>query len=188
MVILYLTRHGETEENVAHILQGHLPGRLTEGGREQACLLRDRLLKEGFRPDAILTSDLARASETADILASPFGITPCPTRLLRERDWGELTGCDIDGIRGREFPPSVETVRAMLERAHRFVELLLRRFDGKTVLAVSHGFFARCLQAAVYGTDLCDIRAMKHTEMRCLHITKNIDRTGNAADMNAAAE
>ena len=33
---LYLLRHGETEENVQHILQGHMPGTLTETGKAQA--------------------------------------------------------------------------------------------------------------------------------------------------------
>ena len=43
MLTLDLTRHGETEENVAKILQGHLPGRLTARGLEQAAALRDEL-------------------------------------------------------------------------------------------------------------------------------------------------
>ena len=43
MVTIYLVRHGQTEENLAGVLQGHLPGRLTEKGKEQACGLIPQL-------------------------------------------------------------------------------------------------------------------------------------------------
>ena len=40
---LYLLRHGETEENVQHILQGHMPGTLTETGKAQARALAEEV-------------------------------------------------------------------------------------------------------------------------------------------------
>ena len=60
---LIIARHGETEENKKGILQGHLPGKLTELGIEQSKKLALRLKNEKI--DAIYSSDLARASNTA---------------------------------------------------------------------------------------------------------------------------
>ena len=65
---LILTRHGETEENVAGISQGQLlPGKLTDKGIEQAKKLASRLKDE--KVDAIYSSDLARSADTAKIIA-----------------------------------------------------------------------------------------------------------------------
>lgn len=65
---IVLVRHGETQWNVEQRLQGQLvpgPG-LTERGRQQAAVLASRLLRERF--DSIYSSDLRRATETADIV------------------------------------------------------------------------------------------------------------------------
>ena len=59
---LILTRHGQTEENVKRILQGHMPGKLTPLGIEQAKKLASRLKDENI--DAIYSSDLARTTDT----------------------------------------------------------------------------------------------------------------------------
>ena len=63
---LCLVRHGETEENLQRLLQGHMPGTLTANGKQQAVLLRDRLCLDNF--DVILSSDLKRVTDTVRIL------------------------------------------------------------------------------------------------------------------------
>ena len=57
---LILSRHGETEENKLHIMQGQLPGHLSELGKQQAKALAETLDKEEL--DVIVCSDLARHS------------------------------------------------------------------------------------------------------------------------------
>ena len=57
---LILSRHGETEENKLHIMQGQLPGHLSELGKQQAKALAETLDKEKL--DVIVCSDLARAT------------------------------------------------------------------------------------------------------------------------------
>ena len=89
MVELFLVRHGETQENLDGILQGHLPGRLTANGVRQAETLRRELAGERF--DVLLVSDLARTVATARVLNEAFGLPLVTTSLLRERDWGSLT-------------------------------------------------------------------------------------------------
>ena len=64
---LILSRHGETEENKLHIMQGQLPGHLSELGKQQAKALAETLDKEEL--DVIVCSDLARSYDTAMAVA-----------------------------------------------------------------------------------------------------------------------
>ncbi len=164
---LYLVRHGETEENVAHLLQGHLPGHLTEAGREQARKLRDELAAIHF--DALVCSDLLRCLDTAAIVNEPHGLPLEPTELLRERDWGIHTGCQIRTVAGG-VDASAESVEAMYARARRFLRELADRHDGQTVLAVSHGLFSRVVQGAYLGRPIREIPRMENAEVRILTI------------------
>ncbi|MGM9693641.1 MAG: histidine phosphatase family protein [Alloprevotella sp.] len=170
MIQLYLCRHGETEENVAGILQGQSPGHLTAQGCEQAAALRDRLVAEGVRFDALLVSDLARTLHTAHIVNEGFGLPLTPCRLLRERDWGSLTGRRIEEVRDMEFPKDVETVKAMHERARQFLVFLHKRHDGETVLAIGHGLFNRVIRATLSGVTIRDIPRMTNGEVCVLDV------------------
>lgn len=60
-MILYIVRHGQTEENMQAILQGHLPGNLTEQGKEQVRKAAERLAETGVEFRSIVSSDLKRA-------------------------------------------------------------------------------------------------------------------------------
>ncbi len=160
--VLWVVRHGETEENVAGILQGHLPGHLTPRGIAQAQHLAVRL--QGIPFSACYVSDLARTVATARLLQPVVGCLPMPTPLLRERDWGSLTGRKIAEVRDSVFPDDVETVEAMAARARDFVAHLLTHHRGATVLAVTHGLFARCLRATLTGRAIRDIPRMGNAE------------------------
>jgi len=71
---IILTRHGQTEENLQGILQGHLQGKLSQLGKEQARKLALRLKDEKI--DYIYSSDLARAADTAKEIAKYHPDTP----------------------------------------------------------------------------------------------------------------
>lgn len=92
MVKLTLVRHGETEENVSGILQGRMPGTLTEKGWRQIAALRDTLAAQPTPFDLMLTSPLLRAVQTANALNASLHLPLQEAPLLQERDWGELTG------------------------------------------------------------------------------------------------
>jgi len=64
MITIYLARHGQTEENISRIFQGHLPGHLTEEEKQQAVELGKCL--QDIPLDAILSSDLQRVIGTVD--------------------------------------------------------------------------------------------------------------------------
>lgn len=183
----YLVRHGETEENVAGILQGHLPGTLTARGRKQVAALRESLATAHF--DAILSSDLKRAADTAEILNEGLHLPLTLTPLLRERDWGGLTGCPYKQARVDQFPADVESLEAMFERAGRFLSFAWDNYAGQRVLVVTHGLYARCIQAVHGGLTLRDVPRMENTEVRLVEM-KNapvlVDRGVEGPDVVSA--
>lgn len=80
---IILTRHGRTEENDAGILQGHLPGTLSENGWNQARKVAERLKSETI--DYAYSSDLARSANTAKEIMKYHPETPMEfTEELRE--------------------------------------------------------------------------------------------------------
>ena len=106
---LLLVRHGETESNAEGRLQGHLDIPLSEQGRRESELLAERL--EGLSIDALYTSTLSRARDTAAIVAERIGLPAIERAELMERDLGGLAGLTGEEIRTR-YP---EYVRARAE-------------------------------------------------------------------------
>ncbi|EGG55263.1 phosphoglycerate mutase family protein [Paraprevotella xylaniphila YIT 11841] len=168
MTELYLVRHGQTEENAAQILQGHMPGHLSREGIAQAQALRDEL--KDIRFDALLCSDLKRCMDTAMILNEPHGLLLESTPLLRERDWGPFTGMDILKARTK-IDHRAEPVESMFRRAETFLLNIVSRYKDKRVLVVSHGLFCRVIQAACLGKTIRDIPRMDNAEVRRLILT-----------------
>lgn len=167
---LCLVRHGETEENLSRILQGHLPGLLTNNGRQQVMLLRDKLPLKRF--DVIVSSDLKRATDTVELLmGNQIAIPWEKTSLLREIDWGSVTGCKIEDVDFKHLPKDVETKEALFERAKRASQYLIETHAGKSVLLVSHGLFLRSLIANLTNVAICQlhtVRRMENCESRWL--------------------
>lgn len=169
---MYLTRHGQTEENVSHILQGWMPGHLSEAGIEQVQHLRDKLKDVHF--DAIVCSDLKRCIDSATIINELHHLTLTTTSLLRERDWGSLTGKNIlnevVNLKVKEFPEDVESEPQIYERALKFICFIQQHYAGKQILAVGHGMIDRYIQAAWKGTTIHEIPRMENAEVRILEI------------------
>jgi broad specificity phosphatase PhoE len=150
---LYVVRHGQTEENLNGIIQGHKPGKLTALGIEQARLLALRLKDQKF--DAIYSSDLKRAVDTCWQVARfhdvPVGYTP----LLRERCSGLFEGRRreefweaerLSGLPPVDFTPEAgENFRDLRRRAAHFLSNLQALREQKTILIVSHGGWNRML-------------------------------------------
>jgi putative nucleotidyltransferase with HDIG domain len=140
---LILTRHGETEENVLGILQGHMHGKLTENGKMQARKLADRLKEEKI--DAIYTSDLARAADTAEAISMHHDVPIFHVQELRERDHGSFTGKHKE-LLDREHPPAdSETAEAMALRVRQLLDRAYHEFPHGTVVFVGHSGINRVL-------------------------------------------
>lgn len=166
MTTLYLVRHGETKDNAAMTLQGQRQGELTPVGRTQIEELAVSLA--GIRFDAIVSSDLRRAYDSALILGSHLNLSVQTTTLLRERDWGDFTGCCVPDIEGLPLPENVESISAMENRAKALLDWIRTYYSGKVVLAVGHGIINMAIEAVLAGKPTCDIPKMSNAEYRIL--------------------
>lgn len=167
MITVYLVRHGQTEENLQRIFQGHLPGVLTAEGRQQAAGLREYL--RSLPLDAVISSDLQRVIDTVNLALDGWNLPWEKTQLLREIDWGSWTGLTIASVDTSCLPADAESKEMLYERAGRFVKYLQEHYDGKTVLVVGHGLINRSVQAQIEGVGvehLYDVPHMKNAEVR----------------------
>ena len=151
MTTLLLVRHGETDWNADGRLQGQTDRPLSDYGREQARQLAEDLQGEGF--DAIYSSDLSRARETAEIVGGRLGLRVELDPDLREKDWGNwegLTSVERDRV---EFVG--ESTEAHQERTLRALRRLSERHPGDArILVVTHGGSMRRVQASALGLAL----------------------------------
>ena len=99
MTELLLVRHGESTWNAAGRVQGQTASpELTDLGRRQAAGAAAQLLGRG--PRRLLTSDLVRARQSANIIGKALGLEPETDPLLRERHYGTWQGRNIaDAVR-----------------------------------------------------------------------------------------
>ena len=147
-------------------MQGQTQGCLTDEGRCQAALLAAEL---AVRPiDAIVSSDLQRAIDTAAVIAGPHGLEVATTPLLRERDWGSFTGRFIPSLKGETWPDDIESLEKLLSRAMLFLDFIREHYAGKTVVAVGHGIINKAVQAVFYRKQMSEIERMANAEVRTL--------------------
>ena len=133
---------------MARIIQGQKPGELTPTGIVQMEELAISLSEIHF--DAIISSDLKRAYDSAQILSRQLNHPVQTTPMLRERDWGDFTDRFFPKLKGLPMPDNVEKMEDLLNRAKSFLEWVKTSYQGMTVLAVGHGFFNKAIQAVHY--------------------------------------
>ncbi len=155
---LILVRHGETIWNAERRLQGQTDIPLSEVGRRQAHQLAARLAGEAV--DAVISSDLQRAMDTAVIIAEPHRLTVRADPRLRQShrgQWEGLTYAEIeqrypDSFRG-SAPPEGEAPESIHARVRSWLDDVQRDHVDQTVLAVSHGHILRILIALALEID-----------------------------------
>jgi probable phosphoglycerate mutase len=160
---LLLARHGETDWNRDGRWQGLSDTRLNDLGREQAEALAADL---DDAVDVVYSSDLARARETAEIVAARLGLEVRLDPRLRERGFGAWEGLTTAEIENR-FAEShrrwragegagaedAEPFAAFAARIHAFLEDAVRQHPGQTVLVIAHGGSIRVIHALATGLD-----------------------------------
>jgi len=160
---LLLVRHGETDWNRDGRWQGGSDTRLNDLGREQARELAEQL--DGSI-DALYSSDLARARETAEIVAAKLGLEVQVDPRLRERSFGSWEGLTMLEIEER-FADSHRRWRAgegagaddaeafedFFARVTEFLADVLRLHPDEEVLVISHGGSIRVIHALAAGVD-----------------------------------
>jgi broad specificity phosphatase PhoE len=148
--VLLLVRHAESSWNASGRWQGHGDPVLTELGRAQALALARDLAGESI--DAIVSSDLRRAVETAVILGEGRGLAPVLNPRLRELDlgdWEGLTRTEIENCAGevlqrfdagdREVRPGGgENLRELEARARSALREIIESHPGERLAVVTH--------------------------------------------------
>ena len=150
---LLLTRHGQTDWNVAQRFQGQSDVPLNEIGRQQANALADRLSAQPI--DIVYSSDLLRAMETAKMIMQKSGYKPdlhLDTRL-REMNFGAWEGLTYKEIKQSDpaalaawkadvsttAAPNGETLNQLSARVQSFINDLRAQYTDQTILIVAHG-------------------------------------------------
>jgi alpha-ribazole phosphatase len=163
MTQLYLIRHGRTAWNHTDRLQGWADEPLDAVGRAQAAAVADALSGVAF--DALYTSPLRRARETADLIAAPHGLRVQPDDRLRERNVGEWVGLTLDEARVRApalfegdwrvaGAPGGEAQAALAARIAAALDDIVTTYPDGTVAIVSHGGSLSALLTYVLGIPI----------------------------------
>lgn len=150
MTTILLARHGETDWNRDGIWQGWADPPLNDVGRAQARRLAEQLRETPF--DAVYSSDLQRARETAELVAKPHGVPVISDPGLREIDigsWSGLTRTEIDDRFPGGIRPDGETRDQHAARVLEAVERIARANPERRILLVTHGGTMRALHGHV---------------------------------------
>ncbi|MGZ2743730.1 histidine phosphatase family protein [Burkholderia stagnalis] len=168
--ILFI-RHGETAWNRIKRIQGHIDIPLADTGLAQAQRLAARLAREtrdGARIDAIYSSDLMRAQQTARPAADALGLPLVLREGLRERAYGVFQGHDSTEIEAR-FPDAYaawqtrdpgfepeggESQRAFYHRVLHALEPIVAAHPGGRIACVAHGGVLDCVYRFANGLEL----------------------------------
>lgn len=174
MTTIFLARHGESDWNVAKRFQGHSDRPLTERGRQQAQALADLVASEEI--DAVYTSPLSRARETAEIVTARTGLEPVALPELREVDTGSWSGLSRADVEAR-FPEGFtrwrsggsgwedgESYEEMAERVIGALRTIAEDHPDGRVLIISHGGPIRAIHAAAEGVAIKDYRRLRPVE------------------------
>ncbi|MDW8039205.1 MAG: histidine phosphatase family protein [Thermoguttaceae bacterium] len=170
---MYLVRHGATEHNLAQPprLQGRrLNAPLAPEGRRQA--ERTAQLLAQVRLEAVYTSPLLRARQTAELIALPHQAPLYEVEAFTEIDVGRWEGMDWASIRqqapqwyalfeadaGRHGYPEGENFQQVQERTVAALAQILPRHLGQAIAIVAHNVVNRCLLAHVLGIPLAQYR------------------------------
>lgn len=163
---LIVIRHGETAWNRERRLQGQLDIPLNDTGLAQAQALAAALAGEPI--DAVYSSDLSRAMQTAGPLAGTLGLAVRAEPRLRERCYGALEGmtyAEVAEQRPEDFarwqarvpdyaPDNGESLAAFHERVVEIALSLSRRHPGERIALVAHGGVLDCLYREATGMTL----------------------------------
>lgn len=150
---LCLIRHGETSWNAERRLQGHTDIPLNATGMLQARQMAQALKDIKLTFDVLYTSDLKRASDTANAVVELFGVEALVDGELRERHFGKLQGLSISEAPlkrpdiwqahiARDLEHDLgggESIQQFALRVQNALDKIQARHTGKTILIVSHG-------------------------------------------------
>ena len=168
MTEFWLIRHGQTDWNLAGRFQGHTDIPLNSRGLKQARELAAKLAATKF--DAIYSSDLKRASQTADLVGQAVCLPVIIDSRLREICQGDWEGMSLAEVRQKyEFDPAAaessadsrapggESVNEVAARMASAASDISRIHPDQRVLLVSHGLAVAALFCVSSGIPLARV-------------------------------
>lgn len=150
MGIVYVARHGETDENREGILLGQKDVRLNKKGINQAHELGKKMKELDI--DLIVSSSLIRAKQTAEIVKSYIHKTVKVRRRLKERDIGVYEGLTLKQVQQKfqkgytsemaynKTPPGGESSQAAQRRVFLAMDGVLKCYRDQNILIIGHSF------------------------------------------------
>ena len=174
MINIYITRHGQDEDNKNKILNGRRNKKLTELGIEQAKSLGQKIAETKIAFSKIYCSPLNRAQKTAQIISVEInGPKPIILPNLIEREFGMMAGKPLSGINktcspkvlhsgGIDYflePKGAETFPQLIKRGSGILKEVQSKNETGNILLVTHGDIGKMIYAAFY-----DIPWMKTLE------------------------
>jgi len=153
--VVCIIRHGETDWNSLGKLQGTEDIELNELGREQAVTTARYFEKESW--DAVVSSPLKRAYETAQIIATHLSIPMVHiVEEIKERSYGSASGL-LPEERHSRFPegiiPGQEEFEHLRQRAMIGLNKIAADFNGKRIIVVSHGGLTNSILYSISGGE-----------------------------------
>jgi len=160
---VYLIRHAESEGNIYRRAHGHYNGLLTGRASAQLEMLKSRF--DGEHIDAVYSSDLSRASDTAKAISEPRDLPIITSQALREAGlgvwedtaWGDIEYLSPEMNRNFGHDPAEwsvsgsENYEDVKSRMLSFILETAKRHDGETIALFSHGFAIRSFLCHVNG-------------------------------------
>lgn len=171
MTTLLLIRHGQSEANLQERFAGHYDSPLTDLGHAQARRTA-AFIAENYTPDAIYSSDLCRARQTAEHTAALLGLPVTDDPGLREINAGQWEGKGYTTLQadfhdayyrwwhdiGNACCTGGESVAQLTERVWEAVERIAKENDGKTVVIATHATPIRTLLWKTTGKPLSQMQ------------------------------
>lgn len=182
MTTLIFVRHGQSTSNLLRVFAGQMDFDLTELGLRQAEKIAT-FLKRSFSLDAIYSSDLKRAMQTAAPAAALYGLEIIPTPELRERSvgvWEGKTNKEIEAQfpelyrrwlkRDGSYPKGAESPEAYRTRALLAQQRILAQNQEKTVAVYTHAGIINALADIWKKTlpALCEIAVFENSSITAL--------------------
>jgi 2,3-bisphosphoglycerate-dependent phosphoglycerate mutase len=179
-------RHGQTLYNLERRYAGSIDIPLNEQGIKDSEIAAI-LLKE-YELDVVITSELRRAKQTAELLIGGRNIRIVHNKLCNERNYGRMQGLtytEVEELRPRvkyfklnnDFhslnPPEGESFTVLRRRAKLFSEFIFQNYAGSNILVVSSSAFMQQLHGVFRGTDCMESLRNEIHNLDCATFTFN---------------
>ena len=162
-MIIYLVRHGQTDWNIEHRMQGHADIPMNDTGIQQISHLADKIVEEKIRFDRLISSPLKRARKSAEIIAEKTGFKE---EIVFDNDFIERSCGTLEGeiwtpeLNLDDPKYKIEPIAELCKRAKRALDKYTFDDDEK-IMIVSHGTFLTAVRTVLsdYTIDFFDSTA-----------------------------